>query len=255
MSVSSSASGSLGRDALRDALVQRLIEILAVGERGQRVGQALVAHRLEIDLELIDLLLGGLQALFQPRVVLFHVARGAHQRLDDRAQPVAVLGGAEALRRVREAFGVVRRRADRGVDHRHDLLDLVDDLAADIVDAVGEAGGREIGLVDLVDVGGGQRAVARERLVDGLIERRIVAGRVGVPDFVIARIGGLAQRLDLSERDLGERQRAFVLVGLPVIWLLLRSRARARDSTPVRVSPYGRITSGKREYIAGMNGR
>ena len=63
----------------------------------------------------------------------------------------------------------------------------------------------------------GQRAVALERLVDGLVERRIVAGRVGVPDLVIARDSGLAQRLDLPERDLGERQRAFVLVACAVI--------------------------------------
>ena len=44
----------------------------------------------------------------------------------------------------------MRGGADRRIDHRHHLLDLVDDLAADIVDAVGEARGREVGLVDLV---------------------------------------------------------------------------------------------------------
>ena len=73
--------------------------------------------------------------------------------------------------------------------------------------------GRDVGGVDLLEIGVGQRAVLRQRLVDGLIERRVVAGRVGVPDLVIARRCRLAQRLDLAERDLGERHRAFVLSG------------------------------------------
>jgi hypothetical protein len=43
---------------------------------------------------------------------------------------------------MREAFGVVRRRAD-GASISHDLLDLVDDLAPTLLEPVGEAGGRE----------------------------------------------------------------------------------------------------------------
>jgi hypothetical protein len=175
-------------------------------------GQALVAHRFEIDLQLADLLSRRLQALFQPGVVLFHAAGREHKRLDNGAQPIAILRGPEALRRVRQALMIVGGRADRSVDHRHHLLDLVDDLAADVVEAGGQARGREIGLVDLVDIRRAQRAVARQCLVDGLIEWRIVARRIGVPDFVIARIGRLAQRLDLPERDLRERECAHVLV-------------------------------------------
>ena len=114
---------------------------------------------------------------------------------------VAIFRCTQVLGRMRQAFGVLRRRADRGVDHRHHLFDLIHDLAADIVDAIGQARGREIGFVDLVDVEGSQRAVAADGLVDGLIERRIVAGRVCVPDFVVARVGGLTQRLDLAERN------------------------------------------------------
>jgi hypothetical protein len=106
----------------------------------------------------------------------------------------------------------MRRGANRAVDHRHDLLDLVDDSSADIVDAVGEAGRRKICVVDLIDIGAAQRPGARERFVDRLIERRIVAGRVGVPDLIISRVGRLAQGPDLAERDFGECHRAFVLV-------------------------------------------
>src|SRR4029079_19174878 len=51
-------------------------------------------------------------------------------------------------------------------------------------------------------------------LVDLLVEGRLIAGRVGVPDLIIARGCGLAERLDLAERDLGERHRALVFVGL-----------------------------------------
>ena len=53
---------------------------------------------------------------------------------------------------------------------------------------------------------------ARQRLVDDLVERGVVAGRVDVPDFVVAGDGGLAQRFDLAERNLGESECAFVFV-------------------------------------------
>src|ERR1700746_2562536 len=69
-------------------------------------------------------------------------------------------------------------------------------------------------IVDLVDVRRAQRAFAGERFVDVLIERGIIAGGVGVPDFVIAWIGRLAQRLDLAERDFRERQGALVFVSV-----------------------------------------
>src|SRR5262249_59635143 len=54
--------------------------------------------------------------------------------------------------------------------------------------------------------------VARERFVDVLIERGVVAGGVGVPDFIVARISRLAQCLDLAKGDFRERQCALVFV-------------------------------------------
>ena len=71
---------------------------------------------------------------------------------------------------------------------------------------------REIGFVDLFEIGFAQLAVARQRLVDDLVERGIVSGRVDVPDFIIAGDGGLPKRFDLAKRDFGKRQRAFVFV-------------------------------------------
>ena len=71
---------------------------------------------------------------------------------------------------------------------------------------------REIGFVDLFEIGLAQSAVARQRLVDDLVEGSIVSGRVDVPDFVIARDGGLPEGFDLAQRDFGKRQCAFVFV-------------------------------------------
>ena len=48
MSVIISDSGSSLAARFGDGLRQRVVEILAVGERGERIGQALVAHGFEI---------------------------------------------------------------------------------------------------------------------------------------------------------------------------------------------------------------
>jgi hypothetical protein len=128
-------------------------------------------------------------------------------------EALAIGGTGELLGRAGETLGVARGGADRRVDHRHDLLDLVDHLGADIVDAIGETARRDEGLVDLVEVGRRQGAVAAEHLVDALVQRRLVAGRVGVPDLIVARMRGLPQRFDLSDCDFRERESAFVLVG------------------------------------------
>ena len=64
----------------------------------------------------------------------------------------------------------------------------------------------------MFEVGLRERAFFLECLVDDLIERRIVTGRVVVPDFVVARRSELGQGADLTERDFGERNRPFVLV-------------------------------------------
>ena len=141
------------------ALLQDLVEEFAVGERGQRIGQALGADDLEIFLQLVDFLFRRRQPRFELLVGVLHLLGGLHEAFHDRAQAVAVLGVAELLGDAGEAFGVARRGADGGVDHRHDLLDLVHDARTDIVDPVGDAARRQIGVVDLLDVGIGEGAV------------------------------------------------------------------------------------------------
>src|SRR5207244_342615 len=92
------------------------------------------------------------------------------------------------------------------------VVGLADDARADLVDAFGSFQLREIGFVDLLEIAFGQLAVARQRLVDDLVEGSVVTGRVDVPDFVIAGDRGLAKRLDLAERNFGESKCAFVFV-------------------------------------------
>ena len=231
MSVSSSDSGSLRARAWAIARQQRLVERFSVGERGQRIGQAFGADRLEILLQLVDFLLGGREPRFQRMVVLLHLRGRGHQALDDRAHGRVIRIDAELLRDVGEIFGIARRAAGGGADHRHHLLDLVHHLRADAIDALGEAAWRKIGFVDLLDVGVAQRAVARQHLVDHLVQRRIVAGRVGVPDLEMTRRSRLPQCSDLTESNFRERHRAFVIVGRDG-HTLLRPRAWGRRGYP-----------------------
>jgi hypothetical protein len=65
--------------------------------------------------------------------------------------------------------------------------------------------------VNLLEVGLVERALLLQRLVDRAVERRIIAGRVIVPDFEIARRSRLRQGANLAERNLGKRKRSFVL--------------------------------------------
>ena len=68
-----------------------------------------------------------------------------------------------------------------------------------------EAEPTDVGGIHLLEVGVGQRAVLRQCFIDGLIERRIVACRVSIPDIIIARRRRLAEYLDLPKCDFGER--------------------------------------------------
>jgi hypothetical protein len=161
----------------------------------------------------ISFLLGCAQPFLQRLVVLLHFLGGVHETLDDRAHGRLVRGADELLRDVGEIFGVAGGAAGRGADHGHHLLDLAHHLRADPIDLVGEPVGRHVAFVDVIDVGFAERAVARQQVVDGLVQRRVVAGRVGVPDLEVTGRRRLAQRPDLAKGNVRERHRAFVLVG------------------------------------------
>jgi hypothetical protein len=101
---------------------------------------------------------------------------------------VAVGIGRDILGSTSERLAVIAGGADGDVDHRHHLFDLTHDLAADGVDALAEAHGRQMRVVDALDLLVGERGLAGDEVVDGLVEVGIVAGRVGVPDLEIARM-------------------------------------------------------------------
>ena len=149
-------------------------------------------------LQIADLGLRQRQPVFQRLVGFAHLAGGFDQRFDDDFDLIAILGDGEFLARAVEARIVARRHAECVRDQRHHVVDLADHARADLVDAVGGFDLGKIGLVDLFEIGFGQLAVARQGLVDDLVERRIVAGGVDVPDFVIAGDGGLPKRFYLA---------------------------------------------------------
>ena len=90
-------------------------------------------------LELVDLLLGGREARFQGLVVLLHFLGRGHQAFDDGAHGRVVGVDTESLRHVGEVLRIARRGAGGRADHGHHLFDLVHDLRADAIDALGEA--------------------------------------------------------------------------------------------------------------------
>jgi len=134
------------------------------------------------------------------------------QRLDDRLDLVVIIGRREGFRSTRQAVVVARRHAQGVADQGHHVVDFTDHARADLVDAVGGLDLGKVGFVDLFEIGLGQLAVARQRLVDDLVEGRIVSGRIDVPDFIIAGDSGLPERLDLAKRHFREGQCAFVFV-------------------------------------------
>jgi hypothetical protein len=116
--------------------------------------------RLEVLLQIADLVLVKRQPVFERLVGLAHLVRRLHQHLDDRLDLLATLRCAKLLARVVQAGIVACRHAERVGQRRHDLVDLANHARADLVDAVGGLDVGEIGFVDLLEVGLGQFAVA-----------------------------------------------------------------------------------------------
>ena len=139
-----------------------------------------------------------------------HLAGAFQQSFGDGLELFASLRIREFLRRPGQARIVVGGRSERVGYQRHHVVDFADDARAHFIDAIGSLDVREISLVNLLEVGFSQLPVARQRLVDDGVERRVVSGRVDVPDFIIARNGALSERFDLAERYFGEGHRAFV---------------------------------------------
>jgi hypothetical protein len=111
--------------------------------------------RLEVLLQIADLVLVKRQPVFERLVGLAHLVRRLHQHLDDRLDLLATLRCAKLLARAVQAGIVACRHAERVGQ-----VDLANHARADLVDAVGGLDVGEIGFVDLLEVGLGQFAVA-----------------------------------------------------------------------------------------------
>ena len=102
--------------------------------------------------------------------------------------------------------------SERGPDHLHNRIDWVDRLRTDPADPVGQSRRRQIEIVDLTELRGRERPRSTQAAVNGLIEVRVVPGRLGVEDLTVSRDRGEAESLDLSKGDLSERHRALVFL-------------------------------------------
>jgi hypothetical protein len=123
-----------------------------------------------------------------------------------------VAGALQLFTGVRQTCRVARCRARCGVDRGQHLRDLGGHARADAIEPIRDAAWRKIRVVNPLDVGFFERAFLRQRVVDGGVKSRAVAGGVLIPDLEIARRRRQAERADLLERDLGEGECTFVLV-------------------------------------------
>src|SRR6476469_5359627 len=98
---------------------------------------------------------------------------GLHQRFDDGSDLALILGDGKLLLGARQARVVARRHTQCVGNKGYHVVDLANDAGADLVDALGGLDLGKIGFVDRLEIGLGQLAVAVQRFVDDLVERRI----------------------------------------------------------------------------------
>ncbi|MDH6666414.1 UNVERIFIED_ORG: hypothetical protein M2442_002413 [Methylorubrum zatmanii] len=74
--------------------------------------------------------------------------------------------------------------ADRHLDHFHDALDLGDEARIHPIHLHGHTAAVDVGVVEPLDVGAGQRAVLRREPFDRIVHQRLRAGDVEIPHGV-----------------------------------------------------------------------
>jgi len=83
---------------------------------------------------------------------------------------VGILGDRKLFGGAGKGVVIAGRHPEGIVDEGHYVVDFADHARPDLVDTVGGLDLRKIGLVDLLEVGFGQFAVARQGLIDDLVE-------------------------------------------------------------------------------------
>ena len=188
---------------LAHRLAQTHLEGFAVRNAGERVGQRLALHRLEILLKLDDFARGAIEALLEHAIALRHVLRLDDEIGDETAHFLRLAladGDLEIIEGAAEGAGV----ADRGTEMLAHLIDDVGEAAAGVLQQDELPGGVEEAAIKLaIDLRRDHRA-AGENAIDRGLQFRQGAGMIGIPDSVILRrrrhaVGGHRNKGRLTE--------------------------------------------------------
>ena len=183
---------------LIDRLLQHLLEMAAIGEAGERVGQRLGPCRFQCLAQIADLVRALAQLAFELGLARDLLAGRQHQRLDPFAQLLSIGRRGNLLRHGAEPAVILLAGGERPVDQRHHALDLGKHLQAGALGLARQAIGADELLVEGIDVGGADFAVAGgDHGLHRHAERRHLAAEMRVPDLESA---GITRRIMLSHR-------------------------------------------------------
>ena len=213
MSHSTQAKWGLALGGAADRPLQGPLEGSPVRQTRERIGHIGVADFLQLIAQIVDLVDRGAKLLFQSALLLADEARRLHHVPDFADQRLVVLGGSEPLWRLRQ---VLRERLfvlDEVAERAQHPADRLVDLHAHFVEALAMVLGGNVARADLFDLIAADRDAAVQQVVDGEVERRILACAIGVAKLVDARAHWQPERLDQIHGAVGEHHGPPVFVG------------------------------------------
>ena len=180
------------------------VEALAVGNAGQGVGEAFLAHVRQLGAQFAHLCRGGLQFAFQALGAMFHGAGGGDQTVHQFAQ----IGG-RALADQFAGGGAQRLLVVGGVAGRtgqlaQNILDQAVDVAACRVDRQCGARARQAAHAQIGQNLRGEFLLGMDEGGHHLRQGRILAGGIGVEQFEIVGCGCDTRLFHQRERCLGK---------------------------------------------------
>ncbi|KAF1853484.1 hypothetical protein Lal_00046439 [Lupinus albus] len=173
-----------------DRRVHHLLEMLAVGEAAQGIGQALRARGFELLPQALDLAPALADAGLEDAVIGHHLPRRCRQGGDHlrEARPAELRLG-QVMSQRREGFAVLLRRAKGEVQHLAHRGQFRQYRLADMAGIGGAALAVEIAVVQVIDIALGEMPLLGRDAFDGIVEERHLAGDVGVPNGIGPRRG------------------------------------------------------------------
>jgi len=133
---------------------------------------------------------------------------GANDRRDQVADARTIEGAGQIVRKGLQRLAVAGGRAQRRVDHLHDLLDLAEHENAGFLGVPRRALRRQVLVVELLDIVAVERAVLGRDLLDGFVHGGLVPAHIGVPNLIGARIGRRPIGLHQLEGALSDKEGA-----------------------------------------------